>query len=117
MEFYYRVSPPIADFIGHDDSLKRAMRLSLMPLILSIQHRLAVYTGVLVMLMGMTFILFFEQRRIMREVSANGGSKNSRRAERGAWRCSEALRAEGHSSVIMPRILPYFQFAINWPSY
>ena len=69
VEFYYRVSPPIADFIGHDDSLKRATRLSLMPLILSIQHRLAVYTGVLVMLMGMTFILFFEQRRLWRKVA------------------------------------------------
>jgi hypothetical protein len=68
VEFYYRVSPPIADFIGHDDSLRRAVRLSLMPLILSIQHRLGVYTGVLMLLMGMTFILFFEQRRIMREV-------------------------------------------------
>jgi hypothetical protein len=69
VEFYYRVSPPIADFIGQDDSLRRAVRLSLMPLILSIQHRLGVYTGVLVLLMGMTFILFFEQRRIMREVA------------------------------------------------
>jgi len=69
VEFYYRVSPPIADFIGHDDSLRRAVRLSLMPLILSIQHRLGVYTGVLVLLMGLTFILFFEQRRIMREVA------------------------------------------------
>jgi hypothetical protein len=69
VEFYYRVSPPIAYFIGHDDSLRRAVRLSLMPLILSIQHRLGVYTGVLVLLMGMTFILFFEQRRIMREVA------------------------------------------------
>jgi hypothetical protein len=68
VQFYYRVSPPIADFIGRDDSLKRATRLSLMPLILSIQHRLAVYTVVLVLLMGMTFILFFEQRRITREV-------------------------------------------------
>ena len=27
VEFYYRVSPPIADFIGHYDSLKRATRL------------------------------------------------------------------------------------------
>jgi hypothetical protein len=68
VEFYYRVSPPIADIIGHDDSLRRAARLSLMPLILSIQHRLGVYTGVLMLLMGMTFILLFEQRRIWREV-------------------------------------------------
>jgi len=68
VEFYYQVSPPIADFIGHDDSLRRAARLSLMPLILSIQHRLGVYTGVLVLLMGMTLILLFEQRRIWREV-------------------------------------------------
>jgi hypothetical protein len=68
VEFYYRVSPPIADFIGHYDSLKRATRLALKPLIFSIQHRLAVYMGVLTLLLAMTFILVFEQRRLMREV-------------------------------------------------
>jgi hypothetical protein len=68
VEFYYRVSPPIADFIGHYDSLKRATRVALKPLIFSIQHRQAVYMGVLTLLLAMTFILVFEQRRLMRGV-------------------------------------------------
>jgi hypothetical protein len=68
VEFYYRVSPSIADFIGHNDSLKRATRLALKPLIFSIQHRLAVYMGVLTLLLAMTFILVFEQRRLTRQV-------------------------------------------------
>jgi hypothetical protein len=68
VEFYYRVSPPIADFISHDDTLKRATRLSLKPLIFSIQHRLALYMGVLVLLLGLTFVLYVQQRRLMREV-------------------------------------------------
>jgi hypothetical protein len=72
VEFYYRVSPPIADFIGHYDSLKRATRLALKPLIFSIQHRLAVYMGVLTLLLAMTFILVFEQRRLTRQVRRIG---------------------------------------------
>lgn len=67
VEFYYWVSPPIADFISRDDALKRATRLSLKPLIFSIQHRLAVYMGVLVLLLGLTFALYWEQRRLVRE--------------------------------------------------
>ncbi len=68
VEFYYRVSPPIADFIGHYDSLKRATRLALKPLIFCIQHRLAVYMGVLTLLLAMTFILVLEQRRLASKV-------------------------------------------------
>jgi len=68
VEFYYRVSPPIADFISQDDLLRRATRLSLKPLIFSIQHRLAVYMGVLMLLLGMTFALYWEQRRLVRKV-------------------------------------------------
>ena len=68
VEFYYRVSPPVADFIGHYDSLKSATRLALTPLIFSIQHRLAVYLGVLALLLAMTCILVFEQRRLASQV-------------------------------------------------
>jgi len=68
VQFYYRVSPPIADFISQDDLLRRATRLSLKPLIFSIQHRLTVYMGVLVLLLGLTFVLYVQQRRLMREV-------------------------------------------------
>lgn len=68
VRFYYRVSPSIADFIGPYDPLKQATRLALMPLIFGIQHWLAVYTAVLVFLMGMTMVLYAEQRRIWRQV-------------------------------------------------
>jgi len=68
VKFYYWVSPSIADFISHYDSLRRATRLALKPLIFSIQHRLAVYMAVLTLLLAMTFIIVFEQRRILREV-------------------------------------------------
>lgn len=67
VDFYYRVSPRIADFIGRHDSLKSATRLALMPLIFSIQHRASVYTSVLALLLGMTAVLLFEQRRIRQQ--------------------------------------------------
>jgi len=73
VEFYYRVSPPIADFIGKDDALRRAARLSLKPLIFSIQHRLGMYLGVLTLLLGMTFVLCVQQRRLVRRVGALRG--------------------------------------------
>jgi hypothetical protein len=72
VEFYYRVSPSIADFISHYDSLRRATRLALKPLVFSIQHRQALYMVVLTLLLAMTFIAVFEQRRIMREVRRIG---------------------------------------------
>jgi hypothetical protein len=68
VEYYYRLSPSLANFISHYDSLRSATRLALKPLIFSIQHRFAVYSGVLILMLGMTFILYFEQRRICRRV-------------------------------------------------
>ena len=68
VDFYYRVSPSIADFIGQYDALKGATRLALQPLIFSIQHRLAVYTGILLLMMGLTVVLYCEQRRICRRI-------------------------------------------------
>jgi hypothetical protein len=68
VEYYYRLSPSLANFISHYDSLRSATRLALKPLIFSIQHRFAVYSGVLMLMLGMTFILYFEQRRICRRV-------------------------------------------------
>jgi hypothetical protein len=68
VEYYYRLSPSLANFISHYDSLRSATRLALKPLIFSIQHRSAVYSGVLMLMLGMTFILYFEQRRICRQV-------------------------------------------------
>jgi hypothetical protein len=68
VEYYYRLSPSLAGVISQYDSLRSATRLALKPLIFSIQHRFAVYSGVLMLMLGMTFILYFEQRRICRRV-------------------------------------------------
>ncbi len=65
---YYRLSPTLADFISQYDSLRHATRLALKPLIFSIQHRLAVFNSVLILLLGMTAILYVEQRRIWQQV-------------------------------------------------
>jgi len=68
VEYYYRLSPSLAGVISQYDSLRSATRLALKPLIFSIQHRFAVYSGVLILMLGMTFILYFEQRRICQRV-------------------------------------------------
>ena len=69
--FYYRLSPSLAGFISQYDSLRSATRLALKPLIFTIQHRLGVYTGVLMLMLAMTAILYTEQRRIWRQVQEN----------------------------------------------
>jgi hypothetical protein len=65
---YYRLSPALADFISRYDSLRRATRLALKPLVFSIQHRFGVYSGVLILMLAMTAILYAEQRRILWQV-------------------------------------------------
>lgn len=66
--FYYRVSPPDCRSHRQGRLLRRAARLSLKPLIFSIQHRLGMYLGVLTLLIGMTLGLYVQQRRLLREV-------------------------------------------------
>ena len=68
VRLYYRVSPPIADFIGQYDSLRRAVRLVLKPFIFSVQHKLGVFLSVLALLMTLTGILYCEQRRLWRRL-------------------------------------------------
>jgi hypothetical protein len=68
VDVYYRLSPSLADFISQYDSLRRATRLALKPLIFTIQHRFGVYTGVLVLMLAMTAILYAQQRRTLRQV-------------------------------------------------
>jgi hypothetical protein len=41
VEFYYWISPPIADFISCDESLKRITRMALMPLIYGVKNKAA----------------------------------------------------------------------------
>jgi hypothetical protein len=41
VDFYYRVSPPIADFIGHDEHLKQITRMALAPLIYCVKNMTA----------------------------------------------------------------------------
>jgi hypothetical protein len=68
VDVYYRLSPSLAGFISQYDSLRSATRLALQPLIFTIQHRLGVYTGVLILMLAMTAILYTEQRKIWRQV-------------------------------------------------
>jgi hypothetical protein len=68
VDVYYRLSPSLADFISQYDSLRHATRLALKPLIFTIQHRFGVYTGVLVLMLAMTAILYAQQRRTLRQV-------------------------------------------------
>lgn len=68
VDVYYRISPSLAGFISQYDSMRSATRLALKPLIFTIQHRLGVYTGVLILMLAMTAILYTEQRKIWRQV-------------------------------------------------
>ncbi|HET6489254.1 MAG TPA: fibronectin type III domain-containing protein [Syntrophales bacterium] len=68
VDVYYRLSPSLADFISQYDSLRSATRLALKPLIFTIQHRLGVYAGVLILMLAITAILYAEQRRIWWQV-------------------------------------------------
>jgi hypothetical protein len=78
VEFYYWISPPIADFISRDENLKQITRLILWPLIYSVKNitatvALIVSAMVLWILSGMDRRLrysrriahFAERRRIM----------------------------------------------------
>ena len=68
VDVYYRLSPSLADFISQYDALRRATRLALKPLIFTIQHRMGVYTGLLILMLAMTAILYAQQRRIRWQV-------------------------------------------------
>lgn len=54
VKFYYKHSPPIADFIAHHNSLRMIMRFALTPLILSVEYPLA--TVLLFVMAGAWFI-------------------------------------------------------------
>jgi hypothetical protein len=78
VEFYYWISPPIADFISRDENLKQITRLILWPLIYSVKNitatvALIVSAMVLWILYGMDrrlrysrrIVLFAERRKIV----------------------------------------------------
>jgi len=43
VEFYYRISPPIADFISRDERLKQITRIALAPLIFGVKNMTAAF--------------------------------------------------------------------------
>jgi hypothetical protein len=57
VEFYYWISPPIADFISRDESLKRITRMALMPMIYGVKNKAAA-----IALVFLPFILWVIRR-------------------------------------------------------
>jgi hypothetical protein len=57
VEFYYRMSPPIADFIGRDENLKQITRMTLAPLIYGVKNPMAAMA-----LIFLTLILWILRR-------------------------------------------------------
>jgi hypothetical protein len=57
VEFYYWISPPIADFISRDESLKRITRMALMPMIYGVKNKAAA-----IALIFLPFILWVLRR-------------------------------------------------------
>jgi hypothetical protein len=70
MTFYYKISPPIADFISGRDSLRAVVRLSLLPLVgiswISLKIGTA-YSLLLIFLLGSCLIVLAKFRRKFRK--------------------------------------------------
>jgi hypothetical protein len=62
VKFYYKHSPPIADYIAQHDSLRTIMRVTLTPLIFAVKYPLAV--ALLFIIAG---VWFFRRRMSMKE--------------------------------------------------
>lgn len=66
VKFYYKHSPPIADFIAQHDTLRMLMRLALTPLIFAVKYPLVMAVGMI------TGIAWFVRRRIAVKVHPDG---------------------------------------------
>jgi YVTN family beta-propeller protein len=73
VRFYYRVSPPIADYIRKRDALRSLVRGALMPLVLAVRHPEMLVPGTA--LPGAALCLFaLNRRRRQRASEARGGA-------------------------------------------
>lgn len=66
VEFYYRTSPPIADFIRDHETLRTAVRWALTPMIFAVKYT---YVSLIVILFATGGWIAYKRRRILKAVS------------------------------------------------
>lgn len=66
--FYYRLSPPLADFIAGHESLRALTRLALLPIIVTVSHPLLAFASLLLASIG----LYRPMRRRLLACATNG---------------------------------------------
>lgn len=65
VDIYYRVSPPVADFISHHEALRTAARLMLTPVVFGIKYPLwTALFGTAAFFLALSFVLTMRKRRI-----------------------------------------------------
>ena len=72
VRLYYRLSPPIADYIKERDTLRSAVRLSLWPVVYTIKHPFVAYG---VILIG---VLIVSRTRARRHLATTHGTTGIR---------------------------------------